>query len=528
MTHGNQDNSTLKQALDELRTINNLIQTISKIRETNHIMSIVISELIKAVDADQGVINLVSQIKDGGLETVVRNIDRDEGSVPYKVNDQISGWVLKHKKVLKIDDLDSDDRFPELDSDNNKYCSIVSSPMVVRDDIIGLTTLIRGRVKGAFTDDHCRLIGIVASQSAQILSNASLLEELAEKNRMLEISSAKLKNENIKLKAEITSGHHFENIIGKAPSMKQALTLVSKFSLADSPVLITGDTGTGKELFAKAIHYNSGRKDRPFVIKNCGVKTETLLESELFGHVKGSFTGAISDRDGLFKEADKGTIFLDEIGDAPLSTQAAILRVIQNGEIRPIGASRTDHVDVRVISATNKDLKQAINDGVFREDLFYRLSTLTIEIPPLRDRKEDIPPLIDHFLKLLRIKTGRENLTISAGALETLINYDWPGNVRQLEHELERAAIVCGPDAEIDFNDLSTELVVASDIAYESREQSGKLRDIVEKVERDIIKTTLAEYKGNIMQSSKALGLTRKGLKDKISRYKIVIPRDND
>ncbi|MCP4580589.1 MAG: GAF domain-containing protein [candidate division Zixibacteria bacterium] len=520
--------SELKKALDELRIINNLILNISKIRETNHIMSVVISELIKVTDADQGVINLVAAMKDEDLVTVVRDIERGESSVPYKVNEQISGWVLKFKEMLKVDDLDSDDRFPKLDSQNGQFKSIIAFPMVIRDDIIGLTTLIRSDRKKPFTDDECRLTGIVASQAAQILANTRLMVELAEKNEMLDLSHKKLKEENLKLRSEITSGFSFENIIGKSQAMKQVLTLVSKFSNADSPVLITGETGTGKELIAKAIHHNSPRKNKPLVIKNCGVKTESLLESELFGHIKGSFTGAVGDKAGLFKEADGGTIFLDEIGDAPPSTQAAILRVIQDGEIRPIGASKTDHVDIRVISATNKDLKESIKDSSFREDLFYRLSTLLIEVPPLRNRKEDIPLLTDHFLGLLRIKTGKDNLRVTSEVIDVLINYDWPGNVRQLEHELERAAIVCGSDGEIGFEHISTELVVSTDIITESIERQGKLKDIVEKVERDIIVATLKEYNSNISQSSKVLGLTRKGLKDKITRYNLAIPRDDN
>ena len=509
----------LKKSLDELRIINNLLDNISRLKETNHIMSVVINELIKATDADQGVINLVAPLKDKDLVTVVRDVGKEESGLPFKVDDQISGWVLNHKKMLKIDDLDGDIRFAGLDSDNGRYRSIVSFPLVVRDNIIGLTTLIRNQEKGAFTNDHCRLVGIIASQSAHILANARLLEELAEKNKLLELSRAKLKAENTKLKNEVVSGYGFENIIGNSAAMKRVLTLVSKFAASDSPVLITGETGTGKELIARAIHYNSARADQPLVIKNCGVKTESLLESELFGYVKGSFTGAIGDKTGLFKEADGGSIFLDEIGDAPLSTQAAILRVIQSGEIRPIGASKTLYVNVRVISATNQLLKQAIKDGRFREDLYYRLSTLVVDLPNLRERPGDIPLLIDHFLKIIRIKTGREQLSVSPDALHRLESYDWPGNVRQLEHELERAAVVAGPDGTIEVRDLSPELLVNTGETAGEELEKGKLKEAVEKLEREMIISTLQESNWNILQTSRTLGLTRKGLKDKMARY---------
>jgi len=526
MSNENTEIIKLKNTLDELRTINNLLDNISKIHETNHIMSIIIDELINAVEADHGVISLVAPLKNNELMTVVRDIKQQDSAMPFKVNDQISGWVLKNKKILKIDNLDCDNRFPALDSNNGLYCSIVSAPMIVRDKLIGLTNLVREKNKGPFTDDHCRLIGIISSQSAQILDNARLLEELAQKNKLLELSQARLKEENIQLKNQLPSDFHFENIIGKSPLMKQVLTLVSKYSLSDSPVIIAGETGTGKELIARAIHNNSNRAGKPFVIKNCGVKTETLLESELFGHMKGSFTGATRDKIGLFKEADKGSIFLDEIGDAPMSTQAAILRVIQSGEIRPIGVARTEFVDVRVISATNKDLKRAIDQKVFREDLYYRLSTLAIELPPLRTRREDITLLINHFLKILKIKTGKDNLLITPGAMDLLVNYDWPGNVRQLEHELERAAVVCGNDNTIDLNDLSSKLIIYANAIPGAPKVKGKLKDIIERIERDLITSSLAENEWNIMKTSKILGLTRKGLKDKMARHKIKPQKD--
>jgi Nif-specific regulatory protein len=516
----------LQTALDELRIINNLLDRICRVRETNHIMQTIVSELIRTTGANQGIINLVTPSKDDVLRTVVRDRKSDAGGLPYKVSDLISGWVLKNKKMLKIDDLDRDDRFQGLSSDDGRNKSIVCFPMMVRNEIIGLTTLVRGSEKGPFADDHCRLAGILTSQSAHILSNAMLLEELARKNELLEISSKKLKAENIRLRGEVRATFGFENIIGKSPAMKNVLGLVSRFCGNDSPILITGETGTGKELIARAIHYNSDRKDKPFVIKNCGVKTETLLESELFGHMKGSFTGAIRDKAGLFKEADGGTIFLDEIGDAPLSTQAAILRVIQNGEIRPIGSTKTEYVDVRILSATNKDLNEEIKKSAFREDLFYRLNTFLIELPPLRHRKDDIPLLADYFLKRLRIKTGNENLSMSAAAMDSLCRHPWPGNIRQLENEIERAAVICNIDGSIEPHDFSPELLTGMTGSVDAGRYRGRLRDSVAEVETEIIKSALAEYKGNILQTSKALGLTRKGLKDKISRYNIDLEND--
>jgi len=521
MTNSIPENSKSVSLLDELKIINNLINRICSIKETNHIMETIISELIKITDSDQGVINLLSTSKEDGLVTVIRDNEQNVDDLPFKVNDQISGWVLKNKRLIKIDDFANDERFTGFDNEIGQCKSILCCPMIVRDKILGLTTLIRSRVKAPFNDNHCRLVGILTSQSAQILSNAKLLEELASANELLKISQDKLKKENLRLNSELKASFGFENIIGKSLEMKKVLSLISKYCVTDSTVLITGETGTGKELIAKAIHYNSRRKDKNFVIKNCGVKTESLLESELFGHIRGSFTGAVKDKIGLFKEADGGTIFLDEIGDAPQATQVAILRVIQSGEIRPIGASKTEFVDVRVISATNKNLKEEIEKENFRQDLFYRLNTFLIELPALHRRKDDIPLLVNHFLDKLKIKIGRDKLSISQDALDVLMKYSWPGNIRQLENELERAAVVCGSDGCINVKNISPELIVSSDEYGDTGNYQGRLRDIVEKVEVDLITSTLAEYKGNIVQTSKALGVSRQGLKDKIARYKI-------
>jgi len=512
---------------DELKTLNNSLNKICQVRETNHIMSLIINELIRSTSADQGLINLVENLQGEELTTVVRNSGRETGGLPYKLNNQISGWVLTNRQLLKIDSLNSDDRFRHLSSEDASVHSIICCPMIARGEIIGLVTLVRDKNKSPFTEKDSRLTGILTSQSANILSNAILLERLARNCELLELSQKKLKEENALLRKQPNRQFQFENIIGKSPSIRNALTLVSKFGGHNSPVLITGDTGTGKDLFAKAIHLASERMNNQFVVKNCSVKTESLLESELFGHTKGSFTGAIKDKIGLFKEADGGTIFLDEIADAPLTTQAAILRVIQNGEIRPIGASKTEYVNVRIISATNKDLKELIKKSEFREDLYYRLNTFIIELPSLCQRRDDIPLLIAYFLNKLKITTGKENLTISAAAMDCLMKYTWPGNVRQLEHELERAAVICDSDCRIDSEHLSIEISCAEMNTEIKPGYHGKLRDIVERIEKQVICATLKEYKGNILQVSKVLGLTRKGLKDKITRYQITEYKDS-
>lgn len=508
-------------ALDELRVINGVLDRISRVQESNHIMSIIIDELVSACKADQGVISLVTPDDDTDLITVVRSGQRVPADIPYDVRSQVSGWVLQNKKQAIIDDLDSDPRFSNLSSCDGKFKSVVCSPMVIRDQVIGLSSLTREEQHGPFDVQAARLAGIVSSQSAPILRNALLMRELAEKNHLLTLSQQRLRDENARLKSEIGDASAFERIVGRSEPMRNVLKLASKVSTNDSPVLITGATGTGKELIARAIHYHSRRRHQPFVVKNCGVKTESLLEAELFGHVKGAFTGAVTDKPGLFREADGGTVFLDEIGEAPPATQVAILRVLETGEIRPVGSSGVEYVDVRVISATNRDLKRSITEGDFREDLFFRLNTFTLELPSLKARRADIPLLVNHFLAGLKAKAGLSSLGISPTALDLVCAYDWPGNVRQLEHELERAAVVSDWQGTIDVEHLSPSIRGLDLDATRFRASRGKLKDIVERVEREVIQAALEENDGNISRTAEFLGLTRKGLKDKKARYEI-------
>lgn len=510
---------------EELRLINNLLFKICGICETNHIMDIIIRQLIKSTGADQGIISLLSKSINDPLKTIIRAEKNKDNVIPYKLNNMIIGWVCKQKTLLKIDNIDRDDRFVGLNSEDGKYKHILCVPMIVRGVIIGVITLIRSEKGGVFSENHSKLTGILASQSAQILSNAHLNEELTKTVELLKLSQNQLTKENRLLKIKLSEKYGFENIIGKSPVMKRLMSNASKFTQSDSPVLITGETGTGKELIARAIHHNSQRSERPYIAINCGSSTESLLESELFGHVKGAFTGAINDKTGLFKEADGGSIFLDEIGDAPRKTQQTILRVIQEGEIRAVGSTKTERVDVRVISATNKDLKKEMDVGNFREDLYFRLSTFELHMPPLRERLDDVPLLIKYFIDKLKIKVAKEDLTISYSALNALQKYTWPGNVRQLENELEKAAVICGIDNKIEIEDLSAEIVIPDDLQESVKNYSGCLREITEKIEKEIIQKTLIEYQGNILQTSNVLGLTRNGLKNKMSRYNISVSK---
>jgi transcriptional regulator with PAS, ATPase and Fis domain len=302
--------------------------------------------------------------------------------------------------------------------------------------------------------------------------------------------------------------------------MQGVYSLLDKIKSADSTVLIQGENGTGKELIAKSIHFNSHRKEKAFVIQNCSAFVDNLLESELFGHTKGSFTGAIKDKKGLFDIADKGTFFLDEIGDTTPQMQVKLLRVLQEGTFLPVGATESKKVDVRVIAATNRNLREMVEQGTFREDLYYRLNVINIRVPNLKERKEDIPLLVEYFLqKSFEVKGGTKKI-LNRRALEKFYDYPWPGNVRELQNEIERLVVLSGDEVKLSEELLSPKI---SELSEKSKVQGarlqGKLKDALEELERDMIREGLRRTGWNKSKLAKELGISRAGLIMKVEKY---------
>ncbi len=339
--------------------------------------------------------------------------------------------------------------------------------------------------------------------------------ELSEQRRNLQ----KTRDENVYLRSEIQSSYNFGEVIGQSPEMKDVMALVQKSASSSTTVLIYGESGTGKELVARAIHYQSARRDRPFIKVNCAALTETLLESELFGHEKGAFTGAVKLRKGRFELADTGTLFLDEIGEISPSIQVKLLRVLQEQEFERVGGEMTLSVDTRVIAATNKDLKDLIEKGRFREDLYYRLHVIPITIPPLRERKEDIPLLLNFFVKKFETELGRRELTVSEDALNVLMGYDWPGNVRELENVVERAVVLAG-SAELTADDFAGLRAKSSalPVSFADIEAMG-LTEAVEQFERVMIERALSKSNGGRADAAKLLGLKTSAFYYKLEKY---------
>jgi len=349
-----------------------------------------------------------------------------------------------------------------------------------------------------------------------------LVELVAQEVVTLHLEITSRENRIKELNKELGSRYKYDNMIGKSKPMQSLYSMLDKIKGADSTVLIGGENGTGKELIAKAIHYNSLRKDKPFIIQNCSAFNDNLLESELFGHTKGSFTGAIRDKKGLFEMADKGTFFLDEIGDTSPTMQVKLLRVLQEGTFIPVGAVEGKRVDVRIIAATNRNLKEMVEAGTFREDLYYRLNVINIGVPALRDRKEDIPFLAEFFMNKSQNNSapGAAKKILTKRALEKLYDYAWPGNVRELQNEMERLIVLAGPETKITADMLSPKILELGDkTKVQGARLHGKLKDALEDLEREMIKEGLRRTGWNKSKLAKELGISRAGLIMKVEKY---------
>jgi len=364
-------------------------------------------------------------------------------------------------------------------------------------------------------DDELLLIVQRAFERYQLIEeNQSLNKKLVEVNKQLE-------NENIILKKNIQYQYDFSKIIGHSKKMLDVIKLVSKVIDTPTTVMLFGETGTGKEMLAHAIHYNSNRKEKLFVAQNCGAFTETLLESELFGHVKGAFTGASNNKKGVFEIADGGTVFLDEIADTSPAFQLKLLRVLQEGEIKPVGAEKSIKIDVRIIAATNKDLEEEANKGNFRKDMFYRLNVFPITLPPLRERTADIQDLVYFFIKIFSDRINKKIIGIEPEALKLLQKSEFPGNIRELENEIERAVTLADENSSITIDLLSPRFQTRIESDSNFSIDSGNLKEQVEELEKSLIKKALNKTSGNILKAAELLGLSRQGLHKKLNRYQI-------
>jgi Nif-specific regulatory protein len=405
----------------------------------------------------------------------------------------IAGWVAANNRSLIVNDVHADGRFF---SDISKQIgfptrAIVAVPMRVKDRCVGVIEIINKAGGGSFTDEDLQWLEIFATQAAIAVQNARSLEKVKEEIYLLQD----------KIQAE--RGYH--TFIGSSKAIREKLDIALRAAQTDSSVLLLGESGVGKELFAEQIHLRSPRANAPLIRVNCAALPESLLESELFGHVKGAFTGATNDRRGRFELADGGTIFLDEIGDLPLSLQVKMMRVIQSKTFERVGGAEPVKSDVRIIAATNKDIEKEVEEGRFRADLYYRLNVLPIYIPPLRERREDIPLLADFFLKRFNREIKKQISGFSPEAMDLLLSFAWPGNVRELENAIERAVVT----AQADLLTPEAFILAGHTQAREDQYAGKQLKQAVNVFKRHFIRQTLEMNRWNQTRTAKLLGIQR-------------------
>jgi Nif-specific regulatory protein len=485
----------LASALDLEKALNSILKIFSELLEMQ-----------------RGTITLVEPKTNELRIEVAHGLTREEKERGrYKIGEGITGQVVETGQPMVVQDIGSEPLFlnrtnARKDLKERKY-AFLCVPIKVGNKVIGALSVdhfFRGDIS---YEEDIKLLTIIASMVGQAVK----IRELAEKDKQVVLS------ENLKLRQQLKGKHKFGNIVYNSAVMEKMLEASMQVAETQATVLLLGESGTGKELVAAAVHYASPRADKPFIKVACAALPENLLEAELFGHERGAFTGAVERRIGRFELANEGTIFLDEIGDLTLATQVKLLRVLQEKEFERLGGDKTIKVDVRVICATHRDLGKMAKEGKFREDLFYRINVFPVHLPPLRERKEDIPLLVTHFIHQFNKENKKKIEGINRGALDVLLGYDWPGNVRELENVIERAVIICQKDL-ISASHLPPNL--ASQQAALSPLPGTTLTQIVEAIEKQKIREALVKYKTQ-KQAAKALGITDRMLGYKIQKYKI-------
>jgi Nif-specific regulatory protein len=428
------------------------------------------------------------------FEVALGSKSKEIANYTVKLDEGIAGWVATHNKSLIVNNAETDKRHSRIIPEKIGYPSktIIAVPMRIKEECIGVIELLNKKGGTYFTQDDLDWLEILANQAALAIRNAQNFEKAR-----VEINF---------LQTELSKNKGYHTLIAKSPVILEKLEIIDRVAQTDSTVLILGESGVGKELFAEQIHLRSPRNSAPFVRVNCAALPENLLESELFGHVKGAFTNAVQNRQGRFELADGGTIFLDEIGDLPLALQVKLLRVIQNKTFEKVGSDKSLTVDVRILAATNRDIEALVEKGEFRSDLYYRINVLPIYIPPLRQRPEDIPELANFFLKKYQSETKKQFEGFSGDAMEFLLSNSWPGNIRELENSIERACVIAkGPlikKEDLFFKNISS-------IPEQPGEGSRNLKNAVNTFKVHFIQKVLEENNWNQTETAKALDIQR-------------------
>ena len=513
------------------------------------LLELIMDTVIELTEAERGFV-LLEDDQGQLVVKVARNIGQQSlDAEAFELSQSIARQAATGGQPIVTIDAGMDPRFREAVSVSDLHLrSVMAVPLHIKGRAVGTLYVDNRLRKGAFGEADVELVLDFAEQAAIAIENARLMTELRRRERQIEVLNRRLERDLVARKEELSGmkvelrenrealaiRYDYKNIVGRTPRMLELFRLLDRLTDTALPVVIQGESGTGKELVARALHFNGVRKHRPFVSESCAAIPETLLETTLFGSVKGAYTGADHDARGLFEVADGGTLFLDEVGEMSPSMQGKLLRVLQTGELRRVGSERIHKVDVRIIAATNRDLARMVEEGRFRQDLFFRLSVARIGLPPLRERREDIPAIVTHFLEQARPRPSATSAGAAAAggaahvphklepaALARLMAYRWPGNVRELENELMRAAAMCRDT--ITASDLSPHVGgdETSASSADDNPDNLTLRPRVERLERSLLREALGRHSGNQTRAAEALGLSRFGLQKKLKRYRM-------
>jgi transcriptional regulator with GAF, ATPase, and Fis domain len=566
---------------DDLVVFARISRELSRETEIDRLLRLIVDAAVALVGGERGFLLLsagnglkendksadeagVSAGVSGMTIRLARSFDRADISLPSsRVSLGIAGQVLRSGRPLLSIDAGSDERFSDMKSvEDLRLRSVMCLPIRIDDRIDGVLYVDNRLQRGAFSQENLDLVDLLANQAAIAIRNARLVAELRDQNQRLVESREQIEALNTELgrrvrdqdselsvvRAELgreRGRYDYSSIVGASDSMRKVFQQLDRIIDSELPVLIQGGSGTGKELIARAIHFNGPRAGKAFVTENCAALPDTLLESELFGHARGAFTGAHRRKTGLLEQADGGTLFLDEIGDMSVEMQKKLLRVLQEGEFRPVGSDSRIQVNVRLLAASNRDLEDLVREGSFREDLFYRVHVLTVNLPELRERRDDVPLLAEHLLARAAREAGKPAPTLGPDTLAALLAYDWPGNVRELENEMRRLVVLAGEEALPEH--LSTSILErrslrgparlaaapAGDGAGETvRPEAGggaaDIRAAVADLERRSIEGALGRARGNKSKAAADLGISRFALQRKLDKYGLSRARTSD
>jgi len=509
-TNITQDNVTqLLAIVNKYHTLYKVSRLISYERELDDLLKSAMDKVIEVTKARRGFIALVKANKQIDFK-IARNMEKGDIEKPqFEVSRSIIHKVLSDGEAICLPNALDDDRFSAEESVIRlQLLSVLCTPITIDEQIVGLIYV-----------DNSDVMNLFNETTAEMLDEFSQILAIALKNTF---DFSDLKKSHQQLAQTLRANYRFDHIIGSGPRMTQILELVAQVADTEATVLIQGENGTGKELIARALHYNSSRSEGPFITVNCAAIPAELIESEIFGHVKGAFTGAFKDKKGKFELADTGTIFLDEIGEMSPSLQVKLLRVLQDGIFSPVGSEEEKQCDVRVIAATNSDLNRMIAEKSFRKDLYYRLNVINMTIPPLRDRREDILLLVDHFLK--KFSKGDRLPQLSNAAKKALLDFDYPGNIRQLENIIQRAVILC-KEKQIDIQHLPNEMFESLNYSQSNNGQGltyqEKKHRIIEEFEKRELNRILTLTRGKVREGARQAGMNEKNFSEKLKKLNI-------